>query len=121
MARPVPPPLELLCLRILWQLGESSAAGVRQSLPSSKPLAYTTVSTLLDRLVSRGVVTRRKAGRAYVYRPEATREEMQRAAVGALVESLFDGSEARLVEFVQGNSLGAAPATANEDLDTVLL
>jgi BlaI family transcriptional regulator, penicillinase repressor len=121
MARPVPPPLELLCLRILWDMGESNAGSVRQALPNSKPLAYTTVTTLLDRLMGRGVVSRRKVGRAYVYRAEATREEMQRAAVASLVESLFDGSEMRLIQFVQSNSAGAAAPAAAEDLDTVLL
>ena len=100
VAREVPPPLELACLQALWSLEESNlkAEGnvkvVQRIVAQSRPLAYTTIMTVLDRLVRKGKLTRRKVGRAYVYSPEASRDSMRRAAVRELLEGFFDGSEA---------------------------
>ena len=55
----LPPPLELACLRALWQLGEGTVHDVRRVLSKERVLAYTTVMTLLDRLEKRGCATRR--------------------------------------------------------------
>lgn len=102
--RDVPPPLELLCLNALWTLGEANVRDVQEIVVRTRPLAYTTIMTVLDRLVRKGKLTRRKAGRAFVYHPETTREEMRRAAIRELVEALFDGSDKELLKF-----LGASP------------
>ena len=71
--RAVPPPLELLCLNALWSLGQGSVKDVRQLVTTSRPLAYTTVMTVLERLSRRGIVTRRRAAcrvrRAHNQRP----------------------------------------------------
>jgi penicillinase repressor len=70
-SRAIPPPLELLCLNALWSRGEGSVKEVRELVAPSRALAYTTVMTVLERLARRGIVTRRKAGRAFVYAPRS--------------------------------------------------
>ena len=55
----LPPPLEMACLNALWELGEGNVEEVRVCVSRSRPLAYTTVLTLLDRLSRRGAVSRR--------------------------------------------------------------
>jgi predicted transcriptional regulator len=97
-ARDVPPPLELACLKALWSLEEGNVRAVQQVVALSRPLAYTTIMTVLDRLVRKGKLTRRKVGRAFVYSPQASRDAMRRAALRELVEGYFDGSEAALLE-----------------------
>jgi predicted transcriptional regulator len=81
--------------------------------------------TVLDRLVRKGKLSRRKAGRAFLFRPEASREEMRRAAVRELVDSLFDGSQEALTEFLAPRQpvASAVAAGAEEDsrIDAVLL
>ena len=69
-AREVPPPLELLCLRALWTLGEGNVKAVRQMVAQSRPLAYTTIMTVLERLVRKGMLARRKVGRSFAYAPQ---------------------------------------------------
>ncbi|HUE20040.1 MAG TPA: BlaI/MecI/CopY family transcriptional regulator [Bryobacteraceae bacterium] len=122
--RAIPPPLELLCLNALWSLGQGSVKDVRQLVTGSRPLAYTTVMTVLDRLTRRGVVTRRKTGRAFVYAPAVSRDAMRRLALQEFLDSYFESSQRQLVEFLQGESrtVAAAPAalTAN-GLDPALL
>ena len=123
--RDMPPPLELLCLRALWSLGEGSVKAVQQMVAQSRPLAYTTIMTVLERLVRKGKLARRKVGRAFVYSPEASRDAMRRVAVRELLEGFFDGSEAELLRFLRGADRPAAPAPAPSDeperIDTVLL
>jgi predicted transcriptional regulator len=122
--RDVPPPLELACLKALWSLREGKVRAVQEVVARSRPLAYTTIMTVLDRLVRKGKLTRRKVGRAFVYSPEASRDSMRRAALRELVDGYFDGSEAELLEFLRPVAASAAPPTHDQEdrqIDTVLL
>jgi len=58
----------------LWSLGEGNVKAVRQIVAESRPLAYTTIMTVLDRLVRKGMLVRRKVGRSFTYKPQATRD-----------------------------------------------
>jgi predicted transcriptional regulator len=122
-ARDVPPPLELLCLNALWTLREGNVKEVRDLVARSRPLAYTTIMTVLERLVRKGKLARRKAGRAFIYSPEASRDAMRRAAIRELVDGLFDGSEQELVRFLNAAEppVLSLPERAAETIDTALL
>jgi predicted transcriptional regulator len=123
-ARDVPPPLELACLKALWSLEEGNVRAVQQVVAQSRPLAYTTIMTVLDRLVRKGKLTRRKVGRSFVYSPAATRDTMRRVALRELLEGFFDGSEEQLLHFLRtGADKPAAPPPAEVDgrIDTILL
>lgn len=100
-SREIPPPLELECLKVLWTLGEGNVKDVREVLTRNRNLAYTTVMTVLDRLVRRGGVERRKVGRSFVYSPLVSREVLRRLAVGQLVDGFFDGNEEALVAYLR--------------------
>jgi len=121
----IPPPLELECLKALWSLGEGNVRQVRQELSNTRRLAYTTVMTVLDRLARKGVISRRKAGRAYLYAPRISRETLRRVAVRQLVDSFFGGNEEALGAWLAGGipaSDGAQPHKETEaPLDTALL
>jgi BlaI family transcriptional regulator, penicillinase repressor len=124
--RDTPPPLELLCLNALWSLGEGNVKAVQALVAQSRPLAYTTIMTVLERLVRKRKLTRRKTGRSFVYAPETSRDALRRAAIRELVDSLFDGSERELIKFLQDTgprSMAAVtPDRAIEPtIDTVLL
>lgn len=124
-AREIPPRLELECLRALWRLGPASVHDVRAELEPKRPLAYTTVMTLLERLERKGVACRRKQGRAFIYEAAVDRETLRREAVRELLETYFDESVEDLQAWLRA---GAAPrlqeanASAREaGLDTALL
>ena len=131
-ARGTPPPLELLCLNALWSIQEGNVKTVQSMVARSRPLAYTTIMTVLERLVRKGRLKRRKTGRSFLYSPESSRDVMRRAAVRELVDGYFDGSEQELLRFLaEGAQQAAAAATgdgaqevdgaAEEPIDTVLL
>jgi BlaI family transcriptional regulator, penicillinase repressor len=100
-AREIPPPLEVECLKALWTLGEGSVKDVRRALASDRSLAYTTVMTVLERLARKGVVSRRKVGRSFVYVPVLSRGALRRLAVQDLVDRYFEGSRGALLELLR--------------------
>jgi BlaI family transcriptional regulator, penicillinase repressor len=122
--REIPPPLELACLRALWRLQEGNVRSVQELVAVSRPLAYTTIMTVLDRLVRKGKLSRRKVGRSFVYAPSQTRDVLRHAAVRELVDGYFDGSEAELIAFLRAREpvLNPPPSLEAETrIDTVLL
>ena len=126
-ARDIPPPLELECLKALWRLGDGTVKDVRGILTERRNLAYTTVMTVLDRLVKRGSIERKKHGRSFVYTPLVGRQELRRLAVAEMVDAFFDGSEQQLRDFLDGRNQSdeetAAPIVVEEEdrLETELL
>ena len=89
-------PLELDCMNTLWPVGEATVREIRDLLASRRARAYTTIMTIMDRLARKGVVERRKAGRAYIYRPKLSAEEARAQALAQVVENFFGGSKAAL-------------------------
>jgi BlaI family transcriptional regulator, penicillinase repressor len=85
-------PLELRCMNALWPLGEGTVREIRDLLAPRLPRAYTTIMTIMDRLARKGIVERKKAGRAYVYRPCLTLEDARSHALVQVVEGFFEGS-----------------------------
>ncbi|CAN5492549.1 hypothetical protein BH10ACI2_BH10ACI2_08820 [soil metagenome] len=73
--------------------GESNVARVCSSL--KEPYAYTTVMTTLDRLYKKGLLDRRKEGRAFYYTAKYSVEEMERSMTEDVIESLFENSIGR--------------------------
>ncbi len=125
--REIPPPLELECLKALWRSGEASVRDVRGLLLENRRLAYTTVMTVLDRLVRRGHAGRRKQGRAFVYYPVADRNRLRGLALRQFLDSFFDGSEEALLAYLQNGTAPpparqqSEPSQLEEPLDAALL
>jgi len=124
MTREIPPPLELACLTELWELGEGNVQAVKDRLSPKRDLAYTTVMTMLDRLVRKQAVTRRKVGRSFVYTPLISREDIRTAAVRELVETLFSGSREGFVQWLDRKGVTRRVVGISDDMpaiDTTLL
>jgi len=100
-------PLELDCMNALWPAGEATVRDIQQALHPTRPRAYTTIMTILDRLAQKGIVLRRKSGRAWVYRPVLTAHEARSQALAQLVDGFFAGSNEGLAKHLaaQGEAL----------------
>jgi predicted transcriptional regulator len=85
-------PLELECMSVLWPLGEGTVREIHRQLAVSRPRAYTTILTIMDRLAHKGIVTRRRVGRAYRYQPNLSADEARVSAIEKIVTGFFDGS-----------------------------
>jgi BlaI family penicillinase repressor len=100
--------LQLMLMRVFWSKPSATAAEVVADLRTSRPLAHTTVATLLSRLEKRGLLVADREGRQVSYRAAVSRQEVRRSMVSALLAGLFDG-EARglLSHLVDQRSIGA--------------
>lgn len=81
----------------VWMLPRDVQAVVSTA---RRPLAYTTVMTILVRLWSKGMLERKPQGRAYVYRPVAGRDEWTAERMRDLLDDAADQGAA-LTHFVQ--------------------
>jgi predicted transcriptional regulator len=79
--------LERDVLDVLWAEGDLAVRDVQVRL--SRPIAYTTVMTTLDRLYKKGVLERRRVGRAFQYSPAMAREELRAAIAGSVLTGLL--------------------------------
>ncbi len=86
-------PLELDCMNTLWPLGEATVREIRENLAERRPRAYTTIMTIMDRLARKGVVERKKVGRAYKYVPNLSEDDARAQALGQVVANFFGGSK----------------------------
>lgn len=102
-------PLELDCMNTLWPIGEATVREIRDRLASRRARAYTTIMTIMDRLAHKGVVERRKAGRAYVYRAKLSAEEARAQALAQVLENFFGGSKEALLA-----QLGTTPPARSD-------
>ena len=94
-ARLTPPQLELL--KILWDRSEATVVEIHQALSAERPLAATTIATLLSRLEKRGLVTYRTEGRQYVYRAVLQERDAQQHALVEVTRGLFAGDVPTMV------------------------
>ena len=89
--------LEADVMRIVWQQERATVREVYEAIQELRPLAYTTVMTVLSKLADKGVVECSKDGRAYVYRPKVSQKEAAQRSLTKLLQKFFDGSPRALI------------------------
>jgi BlaI family penicillinase repressor len=87
-------------LDALWQLERATAREVTESLTAKRGWAYSTVKTLLDRMVDKGLVAGRQVGNVWEYTPSMPRQKAQRWAWRRFVDVAFGGAVAPTLAFV---------------------
>ncbi|HEY7510053.1 MAG TPA: BlaI/MecI/CopY family transcriptional regulator [Vicinamibacteria bacterium] len=87
-------PLERVVLEQVWKgAGDVTVREVSAGLP--RPLAYTTVMTTLDRLYRKGLLSRRKDGRAFRYAARSTPEQFATGLLRRWLGRLAGGGPVR--------------------------
>ena len=99
----------------LYRLGRATASEVLEGLPGAP--SYSTVRTQLRVLEAKGHVRHEAQGLRYIYMPTVPRHSARRSALKHLVETFFDGSNAKVVAALLG---GEASKVTDEDLDRIL-
>ena len=102
MARPqLPLPAlgaqELAIMKVIWRLKEVSVREVYETLRERRPVAYTTVMTMMNTLEGKGYLKKELDGRAFRYRPAVPERRVVTKMVKEFVERVFDGSTAPLL------------------------
>jgi predicted transcriptional regulator len=87
-------------MNALWSGHPATARDLAERFPDEVTWAYTTIKTMLSRLVAKGAVAESKRGNTSVYEPLVSRRRARRSALGRLLETAFDGGVAPLVNFL---------------------
>lgn len=96
----------------LWTLDHAATVReVHDALAASRELAYTTVMTVLDRLARKGMVEQQRSGRAYLYRPAMSRDQLTAEVMHEALDTVDDTDRAAvLVRFIDSASPDDAAA-----------
>ena len=83
---------ELEIMHVVWERAPVTVRDVYEDLRGRKPVAYTTVMTMMNILQGKGRLRRRKAGRAFVYEPLQPKSEVLSGLVSEFLDKVFAGS-----------------------------
>jgi BlaI family penicillinase repressor len=90
-------------MNVLWDRFPATARGIAERLPKEINWAYTTIKTLLTRLVEKGAVKESKNGNTSLYEPLLSRQAARRIALKSLANQAFDGAFGPLMHFLLEN------------------
>ena len=89
---------EWTVMRAVWAHPPASARDVLERAEGETEWAYTTVKTLLARLVEKGALSMRMRGNVSLYEPRVTMRQARIAALRSLVDRAFDGTFGTLLQ-----------------------
>lgn len=87
-------------MKIIWQKNPASARDVLEQLEGQTHWAYTTIKTMLSRLVEKGVLSARMRANTVLYEPLLTQTEARRSALFSILNTAFDGAFGPLMHFM---------------------
>ncbi len=105
-------------MNVVWNHAPVSTRDVLEHVEDETQWAYTTVKTVLDRLVWKKILTVRKRANTVYYEPLVTREDAQHTAVDGLLDRAFDGAFGPMVHFLVGKE--KLSAKERQELITLL-
>jgi len=108
------PRRERQIMEVLFRRGRATAAEVMEELPGQT--SYSTVRTQLRTLETKGHVRHEEHGLRYIYIPTVPRHSARKSALKHLVDTFFDGSNAKVVAALLG---GEGSRLSDEDLDRI--
>jgi predicted transcriptional regulator len=94
---------ELRLMKVLWDRGESTVADMVTSTSTDGELAYTSVLTTIRILETKGYVTHRQEGRAFLYSSSVGEVEASRSEVRHVLQRFFGNSRERLLLSLLGD------------------
>lgn len=95
--------LESEIMEIVWRRkGAVSVKDITEILNKKRQIAYTTVMTIMARLVNKGVLIRHLSGTSYLYKPKVSREQFIAKAVHTIFSSTVSNlGEEVLIHFIK--------------------
>lgn len=90
-------------MRVLWTRGESTVADMVSATAEEGALAYTSVLTTIRILESKGYVTHRQEGRAFLYSSAIGEQEASRSEVRHVLQRFFGNSREKLLLSLLGD------------------
>jgi BlaI family transcriptional regulator, penicillinase repressor len=90
-------PQELAIMKVVWRLERATVREVYEALRKERPIAYTTVMTMMNVLEDKKYLDKKSNGRAHIYTPTKPRHQVIGAMVRDFVDRVFDGASGSLL------------------------
>ena len=85
-------PLEQKVMEYVWSNKDVSCREIHEHISTieNKEIAYTTILTILDRLFNKGLLSRKKAGKSYIYNYKMSKQQTLKIFAKNMISSLVD-------------------------------
>ena len=90
-------PQELALMKVIWRRGTATVREVYEEVRETRPVAYTTIMTMMNILVAKGYLRTDKQDRAFRYRPARAEQAVVTSMVREFVNRVFDGASRPLL------------------------
>lgn len=99
------PPVELteaewIIIKAVWRLQPVTAPAVQEDLHAATGWTYSTVKTLMDRMVAKGLLVTERIRNLMLYRAVITQTQARRSEIMRAVQRAFDGAMAPMMQFL---------------------
>lgn len=88
---------ELELLKRIWELEPVDLGALCSAVRQTRPVATTTIATMLKVMLEKGLVARAESRRGYLWSSSVSREKTQQKLLAGLVDRAFDGSAGLLI------------------------
>lgn len=103
-------PLEFEVMKFIWDKDRITVRKVLVDFQQRKPIAYTTVMTVMDNLYKKGFLTRQKIKKSYLYYPAVRKEEAVSQAISGVLHNLAtDYGKIKVLSLLIGSSFLTYP------------
>ena len=107
--------VELELMTVIWSQGETTVKEVADALPKTRPLAYTSVATVMKILEHKGYLRCDKDSYAHTFSPLVEKRAYEESCLDHVVDNVFDGEPVALVQrLLTAKRLSAAELRAIE-------
>ncbi|MDD5434415.1 MAG: BlaI/MecI/CopY family transcriptional regulator [Nitrospira sp.] len=82
--------IEKVVMDVIWNKNEATGREIFEEVGRDKQLAFTTVLTVMDRLLKKGLIKRVKHDRLFVYTATMSRDDFVRQVSHEVLEGIFE-------------------------------
>ncbi len=94
---------EWAIMRIVWDKQPCAAPTVQELLQKEKGWAYTTVKTIMDRMVKKGLLKTQKIRNLYLYSSAISESQAKKSEIMKTVKRAFNGTLTPMMQFLIEN------------------
>ena len=100
---------EWAIIKAIWKAEPCTAPQIQEELKEETGWSYSTVRTIMDRMVNKGLVSSEKVGKVTIYRSAVTRAQAQRSELLYALKHAFNGALTPMVQsLLDTSNLSAA-------------
>ena len=87
-------------IQVVWEHEPCAAPAVQEELVARKKWTYSTVKTLMDRMVAKGLLTTERIRNLILYRSAISQQDAQRGELLRTVKRAFGGAFTPMMQFM---------------------